>query len=106
MATIRDLKKDINFLCSEFVADSYLMLHMQPASHKEVDALADTVIDARYGLITLIHQPENKRKRNISKDRSALKARNKAHRLVIKSEFENFLKLIDESYEKLQKLNS
>jgi len=105
MTNIRELKKDINYLCSEFVADCYLMLHMQPAKNESIDALADKIIDARYALIHTIHHPENKHKRNFTKEKEALQKRNKEHKAVITKEFEDFLKVIDASYEELQSLN-
>jgi hypothetical protein len=105
MTSLRELKKDINYLCTEFVADCYLMLHMNPGNDELIDSVADKVIDARNNLIQIIHHPENKHKRNITKDKEALKQRNREHKELISKSFEDFIKLIDNSYEEIQKLN-
>jgi len=105
MAGIRELKKDINYLCTEFVADCYLIMHMSPGNDETIDPLADKVIDARNALIHLMHHPENKHKKKLTKDRDALKKRNKEHRKLISESFQEYLKLIDNSYEELHKIN-
>lgn len=104
MTNIRKLKKDINFLCSEFVADCYIMLHLHPEKASEIETAADKVIDSRNELIYVVHHPENKSKTNFNKDRAGVKERNKLHKSLISDSFLSFLKLIDTSYEDLQKL--
>ncbi len=106
MTNIRKLKKDINFLCTEFVADCYVMLHVHPEKAAVIDAAADQVIDSRNDLIHLIHHPENKSKAKFNKDKAALKQRNTLHRKNISESFTSFLKLIDKSYSELEKLNA
>jgi hypothetical protein len=105
MTSLRELKKDINYLCTEFVADCYLMLHMNPGNDETIDTIADKVIDARNALVYLMHHPENKGQSKFNKDIAVLKSRNKEHKEKIKIGFEEFLKLIDNCYEELQKLN-
>jgi hypothetical protein len=105
MTSLRELKKDINYLCSEFVGDCYLILHLHPGSEEKIDALADKVIDSRNELINIIHHPENKHQRNINKDKAALKLRKKQQRDAINKAFDEFIKLIDSSYEALNKFS-
>ncbi len=105
MTSLKELKKDINYLCTEFVADCYLMMHMNPTNEEKIDAIADKVIDARNHLVHIIHHPENKKKRNLTKDKVALKERNKTHKAAIANAFDDFIKLIDSSYDELNKLN-
>jgi hypothetical protein len=106
MTSIRVLKKDINFLCSEFIADCYLMFHLHPEKEELLDQIIDKVIDTRDQLVHIMHHPEGKGKRNLNKNIETLKERNKQHRKLIKTSFEEFLKLIDNSYEELQKINA
>jgi hypothetical protein len=105
MSNIRNLKKDINYLSAEFVADSYIVLHLHPDSAVAIESLVDKVIDARNELIGTIHHPENKHTPKFNKNREVVKQRNIVHKALISKSYEEFLSLIDQSYEEIQKLN-
>jgi len=105
MTSLRELKKDVNYLCAEFVGDCYLTLHLYPNSEEKVDELADKVINSRNEVVNIIHNPADKRKRNITKDKEALKLRKKQHREDINKVFDGFIKLIDNGYAELNKFN-
>lgn len=105
MTSLRELKKDINYLCSEFVGDCYLILHLHPGSEESIDALADKVIESRNALVHTIHHPPKKHQRNRNKDKSALKQIRKEHRDAINKAFDEFITFIDSSYEELKKFS-
>ena len=69
MASIKNLKKDINYLTSELVSDCYLYMyfHKEKEQDKVVEIIYDAV-DLRNNLIQKTNHPENK------DDRKALKA--------------------------------
>lgn len=104
MTSLRELKKDINYLASEFIGDCYLTLHLFPKSDEaEIDALADEIVDSRNNLVHLIHHPEGKHERFINKDITAEKKRKKEHKEKINVAFDEFIKLLDKGYETLKK---
>ncbi len=105
MTSLRELKKDINYLCSEFVGDCYLILHLHPGNEKSIDELADKVMISRNALIHAIHHPPKKHQRNRNKDKSALKQIKKEHRDAINKAFDELISLIDSGYEELKKFS-
>lgn len=105
MASIRTLKKDINYVTSVFVTDCYLTAELFPVEDSlTIEKLADKVIDARDELINIVYHPENKGMRNLHKDKAELKNRNKAHKETINTAFDTFMNLIDESYAELKQI--
>jgi len=106
MASIRTLKKDINYITSVFVTDCYLTAELFPVEDSSViEKLADKVIDARDELISIVYHPENKGMRFLHKDKEVLKTRNKAHKEVINTTFDTFMNIIDESYAELKTIS-
>ena len=61
MASIRELKKDIEYLTFEVIADcfAYMEVH-QEAKGDEVIAIINDAVDLRNDLITRINNPESK----------------------------------------------
>lgn len=104
MTSLRELKKDINYLCSEFIADCYLEMHINSKKEAEIEVIINNVIDSRNELINIISHPEFKHQRNINKDNTAFKKRRKEHRNKINEAFDGFLKVVDEGYQGLTKL--
>lgn len=69
MASIRDLKKDINYLTSELVSDCYLYMYFHKEQEQEkVVAVITDALELRNDLIFKANHPENK------EDKKALKA--------------------------------
>lgn len=105
MTNIRNLKKDINFMTDDFIYDCFLTEELfSDSTDVSIENLIDNVITARDILISKIHNPENKRKRYINKDKVALKLRKKTHRKEIDESFSEFTKTIEDGYKELAKL--
>ena len=63
MASIRHIKKDIDYLVSEVVSDCCTFMYLYPEKKQdEALAIINDVIDLRNNLITRVNHPEGKAK--------------------------------------------
>ena len=61
MASIRDLKKDIDYLTYEVLADCFAYLEVNPKGKKdEIISIVNDTVDLRNGLIVRVNNPEGK----------------------------------------------
>ena len=61
MASIRNLKKDIDYLLFEVISDSYTFKSLYPDNdHKEADNIILEAVDLRNHLIQRINHPDGK----------------------------------------------
>lgn len=61
MASIRNLKKDVDFLIDEVIGDCMLYLHFNQGKNKdEIESVLMQSVDLRNGLYTRINHPEGK----------------------------------------------
>ncbi|MDR2448655.1 MAG: hypothetical protein LBD52_01690 [Prevotellaceae bacterium] len=84
MASIRNIKKDIDYLIGEVISDCCTFMALYPEKkQEEALALIHETIDLRNALITRVNHPEGKAK---------------AHYRAI---FNDLLKGVDESFQKI-----
>jgi len=106
MTNKRNLKKDIHFITAEFIDDCYFTFALsEEMTEDTAEELIEVVLDARDVLIQTIHHPEKKGIRNINKDRAVRKERMKKHKQAIQKTFDEFVRVIEESYKKLSDLS-
>ena len=61
MASIRNLKKDVDFLVDEVIGDCMLYLHFNKGKNiDEIEAVLKQTVDLRNGLYDRINHPEGK----------------------------------------------
>jgi hypothetical protein len=93
MASIKDLKKDINFLTEEVVGTCYMHYHIQNPDDKkkqELDNIADDMIKLRNDVINKINNPKEE----------------KPNKKYFQGLFNEVLEHVNNSFERLNKLNS
>jgi hypothetical protein len=84
MASIRNIKKDIDYLISEVISDCCTFMALYPEKkQEEALALINEALDLRHTLITRVNHPEGKAK---------------AHFRAI---FNDLLKGVDDSFQKI-----
>jgi hypothetical protein len=106
MTNKRNLKKDIHFITAEFIDDCYFTCTLsEDMTENSAEELVDTVWNAKDALIHAIHNPENKRARNINKDIELRKERRKNHKKVVQKAFDEFVQVVEDSYKKLSELS-
>ncbi len=60
MASIRGLKKDIEYLVGEVIADCYLAIYFHPAKQAEYDSIVNEAIALHNTLISRAQRPDEK----------------------------------------------
>ncbi len=92
MASIRNIKKDIDFLVDEVISDSLLCLSIQPDKGKDkfIEIINQTV-EMRNNLISKVNNPPKTEKKSETK-------------AYYKGIYNELLTTTDQSFEKLSKL--
>jgi len=92
MASIRNIKKDVDYLVGEVISDCYTYLFIHDEKNKEkVFEIIEGVVDKRNDLIQRINNPE----KGIDK---------KQKKEYFKTIFNDLLKMVDDSFSKLSQL--
>ena len=91
MASIRDIKKDVDFLVGEVISDSFLCLQINTGKKK------DEIID-------IINQITDKRNELLSKIGKAPRNNKKETKAYFKAIYNELIEKADNSFEKLSKL--
>jgi len=91
MASIRDIKKDIDFLVGEVISDSFLCLQINTGEKK------DEIID-------IINQITDKRNELLSKIGKAPRNNKKETKAYFNAIYNELIEKADNSFEKLSKL--
>lgn len=74
MASLRKLKKDINYLMDEVVTDSYLSLYFHPERKEKIVQVIREAVDLRNSLYERANNPIEKKSRSlVRKHYAALK---------------------------------
>ena len=60
MASLRDIKKEIDYTVNEVVYDCYLSLGFHPEKQDEIIALMQGTVDMRNNLMELVNNPAEK----------------------------------------------
>ena len=60
MASLRDIKKEIDYTVNEVVYDCYLSLGFHPEQQEEIVTLMQQVVDMRNNLFELVNNPAEK----------------------------------------------
>ncbi len=106
MASKRNLKKDINYLTDDFLAEGLsLMFSFGEKTEEELSKVMQKVADARNNLFSTLENPEGKGER-ISKKEGAdyLKARATKRKTALKEAFKNFLGALENGYGEYSKI--
>ena len=92
MASIRNIKKDIDFLVDEVIADSFMCLSLNPGKkNDEIIDVINEIADTRNGLISRINDvPKSGKKTEV-----------KAH---FKAIYDELFEKVDSSFDKLSKV--
>jgi hypothetical protein len=92
MASVKNIKKDIDYLVDEVISDSLLCISMQPVKNKE-------------NFIEIINQTVEMRNNLISKVNSAPRiAKRSEMKAYYKAIYDELISNADKSFEKLSKL--
>lgn len=67
MASVKSIKKDIEYLVEEVVTDCYLALYFHPEKRDEIIAIMEKAVDLRNELIARANNPEEKNNRSLVK---------------------------------------
>jgi hypothetical protein len=87
MASIRHIKKDIDYLISEVISDCWTFMYLYPEKkQEEALAIVNEVIDLRNSLIMRVNHPKGKAKEHY------------------KSIFKDLLTGVDASFKKISEL--
>lgn len=108
MANKRSIKKDVNYLTDEFLADSFALMAMYDEKNdkKIIDSM-QKVADARNKFVFTIQHADNKGKRLSTEERkNDRNERSKAYKKNLNEEFVSFIKSLDDGYEVLGKLSA
>lgn len=60
MASIRLIKKDIDYLVEEILSDCYLSVYFHPKSKEEIVTVMQDAVDMRNDLFTRVNNPAEK----------------------------------------------
>ena len=92
MASIRNIKKDIEFLVDEVISDSLLCLSMQKGKEKEkIIEVINNMVETRNNLISKVNSAPKAKKSSESK-------------AYFKEIYNELFETTDKSFEKLSKL--
>jgi len=67
MASVKSIKKDIDYLVEEVVTDCYLALYFHPEKRDEIIAIMEKAVDLRNELFTRANNPNEKHNRSLVK---------------------------------------
>jgi hypothetical protein len=96
MASIKDLKKDINFLTEEVIGTCLLHYHIQNPDEekkKEIDQIVDDMIDLRDEVFNKINKPGQA-------------PEGKSKKAWYNELYEQVLEKVNESFDKLNKVSA
>jgi hypothetical protein len=65
MASVRKLKRDVDFLVEEVLSDSYLTLFFHTEKKEEVVGIMQNAVDLRNDLYAKINHPAEKKNRSL-----------------------------------------
>ncbi len=65
MATLREIKKDIDYIVNEVVIDCYLALHFHDGKQKEIVGVMQDAVDLRNELFEMVNNPAEKHNRSL-----------------------------------------
>jgi hypothetical protein len=65
MASLRRLKKDINYLMDEVVTDSYLSLYFHPEKREEIVKIIESAVELRNSLYEKANSPAEPKSRSL-----------------------------------------
>lgn len=106
MASKRDLKKDINYLTDDFLAEGLsLMFSFGEKAEQELSKVMQTVADARNNLFLTLETPAGKGERVKKEGRAEyLKVRAAKRKAATKEAFKGFLTALEKGYEEFSKI--
>lgn len=68
MATVRGIKRDIDYLTNEVISDCYMALYFNPESKRdEIVAVIEEAVDFRNDMITRANHPADKKNKSLVK---------------------------------------
>lgn len=108
MANKRSIKKDVNYLTDEFLADSFALMAMYDEKNDEkiIDSM-QKVADARNKFVFTIQHADDKGKRLSTEERkNGRRERSKVYKKKLNKEFVLFVKSLEDGYEVLGKLST
>ncbi len=92
MASLKDLKKDINYLVDEVIGTCLLHQYTQKKEkQEEIDNLIEEMIDFREKLIYKVNHPEEREN-------------NQSKKAYYRSLFEDLLEEVNQAFEKLNEI--
>ena len=65
MASLRQIKKDIEYLVNEVVSDSYMALYINPDKKDDIVEIIKQAVDARNEFIATANHPAEKHNRSL-----------------------------------------
>lgn len=100
MASKKNLKKDVNYLTGEFLADCMSLLFLYGEQHEEkLSGVMQEVADSRNALVETVNRPVGKGKCYPRAERKAMRSQNaKQAKTMVNTGFDAFLKKLDEGY--------
>ncbi len=105
MKSIKNLKKEINNLCSDFITDCFIMVHFDPEREGFFNDMADNILIKRNKLMRSIYNHQYKYKKNSRKNKTELKLRNKEHNILIEKSALEIIKEIEDCYKQFRNKN-
>ena len=67
MASVRMIKKDIDYLVEEVLSDCYLTIYFHPKKKEEILAVMQEAVDLRNGLFQKVNHPAEKHNKSLVK---------------------------------------
>lgn len=100
MASKRNLKKDVNYLTGEFLADCMSLLVLYGEQHEEkLSGIMQDLATSRNKLVETVNHPIGYGERIVKTERAEKrKVNGKQNKAVISQGFDSFLKKLDEGY--------
>ena len=72
MASLRQIKKDIDYLVNEVISDSYMALYIHPEKKDEVVEIIKEAAECRNEFVTLANHPAEKHNASLVKKHYAV----------------------------------
>ena len=94
MASLRLIKKDIEYLVNEVISDSYMALYIHPEKKNDVIEIIKQAVDARNEFITTANHPAEKHNPSLVRKHYAVLRRDLLQR--IDDLFEKLCKIVNE----------
>ena len=93
MASIKNLKKDLNYLIDEVIGTCMIHQYTQKDKHEELDQIINEMIDFRENMIFRINNPE-------------VNGNGQSLRNYYRSLFDELLEKVNSAFDKLNKISS